>query len=212
LEEKEVLLKEIHHRVKNNLQVISSLLYLQSRQVQDSETLEMFLDSQHRVRSMALVHERLYENGDLARVDSADYIHDLARYLRRAYGTDSGAVTLDVQVDEVPLDIDTAIPCGLIINELVSNAMKHAFPDDREGEIIIGLSRDPAGQYVLTVRDNGVGMPEGVAPRSTGSLGLRLVSRLVDQLEASIELDRNGGTGFTIKFSGPSQAEVSKDG
>jgi two-component sensor histidine kinase len=203
LEEKEVLLKEIHHRVKNNLQVISSLLYLQSKKIQDKDTLEMFLESQHRVRSMALVHERLYRTGDLARVDCAEYVRDLARYLHLAYGAQVGPVKLDVKVDDIFLGIDTAVPCGLIINELVSNSFKHAFPSGREGEIFVGLGMKQDGCYSLTVRDNGVGIPAGWDLEDPESLGLRLVSRLVEQIEGVIELDRNGGTTFSIDFADP---------
>ncbi len=200
LKEKEVLLKEIHHRVKNNLQVISSLLYLQSRNVKDKETLGILQDSQSRVRSMALVHERLYQSSDLARVDFAEYIRNLANYLFRSYGVNMNLIQLKIKVGEVLLGVDTAVPCGLILNELVSNSLKHAFPDDRQGEIYIELRADD-GQLTLMVSDNGVGFPEGSGFRNTETLGLQLVNMLVDQLEGTIELDRRGGTTFKITFA-----------
>ena len=200
LREKEVLLKEVHHRVKNNLQIISSLLYLQARNVEDERPMEVLRDSQSRIRSMALVHERLYESPDLARVDFAEYVRTLASHLIRSYGVNTRAIQLLVNVDDVSLGVDTAIPCGLIINELVSNALKHAFPESREGTLSIELGGGN-GLFTLTIRDDGVGFPKDVDFRDTGSLGLRLVNMLVDQLEGNIELDRNKGTEFKITFS-----------
>jgi len=202
LEEKEVLLKEIHHRVKNNLQVISSLLYLQSRRVHDEATIHMFQESRHRVRSMALVHERLYRAQDLARVDFAEYVRSLVKYLHRTYDVSSELVTLNVSVDDVTLGIDTAVPCGLILNELVSNSLKHAF-QDKAGEIEVGFHRGPDDRFVLTVSDNGIGIPEDQEVWSNGSLGLQLVHTLVNQLEATLELDKSQGTRFQITFSDP---------
>jgi len=203
LKEKEVLLKEIHHRVKNNLQAISSLLYLQSKNIVDERTLEMFQDGRNRVRSMALVHERLYQSGDLARVDFAEYTQSLANSLFRSYGVNSNIIKLKINVDGVFLGIDTAIPCGLIINELVSNSLKHAFPNGREGEIRIELCSDNDGQFTLMVSDNGVGFPENLDFRNTKSLGLQLVNTLVAQLEGTVELDRSGETAFRITFTEP---------
>jgi PAS domain S-box-containing protein len=201
LREKEVLLQEIHHRVKNNLQVISSLLYLQSKNIQDRKTLEMFQESQSRVRSMALVHERLYQSQDLARVDFAEYVRGLANYLFRSYGVNTNVIRLKINSDDVFLGVDTAIPCGLIINELVSNSLKYAFPDGREGEIHIELRVDDGGQFTLMISDNGVGFPKDLDFRDTGSLGLQLVNTLVGQLEGTIELDRSSGTALRIAFA-----------
>ncbi len=201
LREKEVLLKEIHHRVKNNLQVISSLLYLQSKDVEDNRTLKMFQDSENRVRSMALVHERLYQSQDLARIDFAEYARNLANYLFRSYGINTNVIQPKISVDDVFLGVDTAIPCGLIINELVSNSLKHAFPDGRAGEIRIELRAGDEGQFTLMISDNGVGFPAGLDFRDGGSLGLQLVNALVDQLEGTAELDRRGGTAFKIAFA-----------
>jgi two-component sensor histidine kinase len=192
-------LKEIHHRVKNNLQVMSSLLYLQSKNIEDKGTLAAFQESQNRVRSMALVHERLYQSQDLARIDFAEYTRSLANHLFRSYGVNTNVIRLKISVDDVSLGIDKAIPCGLIINELVSNSLKHGFLGGREGEIRIELRADD-GQFTLMVSDNGIGFPKGVDFRNPKSLGLQLVNTLVEQLEGTIKLDRSGETAFEITF------------
>ena len=196
LKEKEVLLKEVHHRVKNNLQIISSLLNLQSKYIKDDQALEMFKESRNRIRSMTLIHEKLYRSKDLANIDVAEYIQNLSSNLFRSYS--AGRVSLKTQVDDILLGIDTAIPCGLIINELVSNSLKHAFPE-KQGEIFVNLHRDD-GSLTLIVSDNGVGFPENVDFRNTDSLGLQLVCTLTDQLDGAIELNRTGGTEFKITF------------
>jgi two-component sensor histidine kinase len=204
LQEKEVLLQEIHHRVKNNLQVVSSLLNLQSRYIEDEKTLQMFRESQSRVKSMALIHERLYRSKDLAQIDFGEYVQTLTRDLFRSYQAQAGSVALKVDVQDVFLGVDTAIPCGLIINELVSNALKYAFPDDRDGQLCVELASDD-GQYVLAVRDNGVGLPDGLDIQSTETLGLRLVTTLVRQLRGTVELRSDGGTEFEIRFDRPAR-------
>ena len=201
LEEKEVLLSEVHHRVKNNLQVISSLLNLQSRTVDDPGVQEMFRESRDRVRTMALTHEQLYRSEDLAQVDLGRYVRDLASSLFRSYGVDPGAAALHVEVDELALPLDTAIPCGLIINELVSNSLKHAFVGGGRGEIRISLRGDGCGRAILVVVDDGIGLPADIDHRETESLGLQLVSSLVDQLRGTIEVERDGGTTFRIAFT-----------
>ncbi len=201
LREKEVLLKEIHHRVKNNLQIISSLLNLQAEQMGGPENLGMFRESQDRVQSMALIHEKLYQSEDLARVDFSEYIQGLVSYLLRSYASQAGRVRPVVEVEEIFLGIDTAIPCGLVINELVSNALKYAFPDGRSGEVRVALRSDGEDRFTLTVGDDGVGFPDELDFRNTESLGLQLVITLVDQLEGSIELDRSGGTEFKMDFT-----------
>ena len=203
LKEKEVLLKEIHHRVKNNLQIISSLLSLQSGYIKDQESLKLFKESQNRVKSMALIHEKLYQSKDFTRIDFAEYIRSLTVKLFHSYGLDMSKVTFNINVDHLSLGIDTAIPCGLIINELVSNSLKYAFPDGRNGEININLRlEDPKGHvYLLRVQDNGVGFPEDIDFRDTDSLGLQIVTTLTTQLGGKIELDRAAGTDFTIRFS-----------
>ena len=203
--EKEVLLKEIHHRVKNNLQIISSLLNLQSGYIGDEQVSQMFKESQNRVRSMALIHEKLYQSENLARIDFAEYVRDLTNYLFRMYGASSYGIKLEINADDVSLDIDMAIPCGLIVNELVSNSLKYAFPieprqSESKGTIRIGLNSDNNGKLTLIVSDNGIGLPEGLDYRKTGSLGLQLVNTLANQLEGDMELDRNGGTTFKITF------------
>jgi two-component sensor histidine kinase len=208
LAEKEVLLKEIHHRVKNNLQVISSLLNLQSSYITDEQSSQMFRESQNRVRSMALIHEKLYQSSDLARIDFAGYVRELSDYLFRMYGAKSHNIKLEVNVDDVPLDIDTAIPCGLIINELISNSLKYGFPAETEkrkpeGEIRVGLCAGNDDKLILTVSDNGTGFPENLDFQNTDSLGLQLVNTLTGQLEGDIQLDRKAGTTFNITFAGP---------
>jgi len=204
LEEKEVLLKEIHHRVKNNLQVISSLLYLQSENVEDQDTLEALKDSRNRVKSMALIHEKLYRSKDLARIDFAEYIHNLTGFLTTSYSDKAKKVTIQANINGVSLDINTAIPCGLIINELVSNSLKYAFPDDRKGNITIDFHPDngqeSGGQLNLVVDDNGVGLPQNINVHNTESLGLQLVNTLVQQLNGTVQLFRGEGTRFVIRF------------
>jgi PAS domain S-box-containing protein len=202
LREKEVLLKEIHHRVKNNLQVISSLLSLQSGAVKDREALEMFKESQSRVRSMALIHEKLYQSSDLASIDLSAYVRELAATLFRSYGVRPGNVSLEVCAPGILLGIDSAVPCGLIINELVSNCLKHAFPAGRSGEIRIELGRQDDNNLVLRVSDNGVGLPKDLDFENLKSLGLRIVRTLTEQLNGALEFHNSGGTQFTITFTG----------
>jgi PAS domain S-box-containing protein len=199
LTEKEVLLKEIHHRVKNNLQVISSLLSLQATQIEDAAAAQVFQDSQSRVRAMALVHERLYRSEDLARIDFAGYVRDMTGHLLRSWRGEARGIRLLVDVSGVSLDIDAAIPCALIINELVSNAFKYAFPDGRSGEIRIGLTRNDDSVTVV-VRDDGVGLPEGTSLEKAGSLGLQLVQSLTDQLGGQVKCSSRAGTRFEVRF------------
>jgi len=198
LKEKEVLLKEIHHRVKNNLQIISSLLSLQSPYLKDGQASEMFRESQNRVKSMALIHERLYQSKYLGEIDFAEYVRKLTVDLFHSYGVDSSAIQLVLNVSDILLDIDTAIPCGLIINELVSNSLKHAFPAGEKGEVCVDFSSDNDNNFKLVVSDNGVGLPEDLDFRNTESLGLQLVNALINQLDGAIELDKSGGTAFKI--------------
>jgi two-component sensor histidine kinase len=204
LEEKEVLLKEIHHRVKNNLQVISSLLHLQSLNIEDDTTLGVLQESRNRVGSMALVHETLYQATDLARVDFADYARSLSGYLFQSYGVDADLIRQEIKVEDVALSIDAAIPCGLILNELISNVLKHAFPSRQTGRVCVEFRSDLDGWYTLSVGDDGIGLPEDLDFRDTDSLGFQLVNTLVDQLGGTIELDNSRGTVFTIRFADPS--------
>ena len=175
LDEKEVLLKEIHHRVKNNMQVITSLLSLQSDIIKDQQHADMFRESQERIRAMALIHEKLYRFRDLARVDFNEYIKSLVNGLFRSHGIDTGRIVMKVKVEDVSLGIDHAIPCGLVINELVSNALKYAFPEDRKGEISVTLRSISEDEIELRVSDDGVGIPEDMDIGSTDSLGLEWV-------------------------------------
>ncbi|MEG4491276.1 PAS domain S-box protein [Microcoleus sp. D3_18_C4] len=203
LAEKEVLLKEIHHRVKNNLQVISSLLKLQSRYIQDSHVSEMLKESQNRVRSMALVHEQLYQSKDLSNIDFAEYIQNLAHNLFQAYELHAEGVKLQTNIAPSSLNIDTAVPCGLIINELVTNALKYAFKGQVKGKINIDFTLDNNRVCVLTVSDSGIGFPQDLDYRKARTLGLRLVGSLVKQIRGKIELLETPGTTFRITFSQP---------
>jgi PAS domain S-box-containing protein len=199
LEEKEMLLKEIQHRVKNNLQVISSLFDLQSRYTDDDQMLDMLKESRNRLRSIALIHEKLYQAQDLTRIDFAEYVRSLAVHLFRSYGVGSDAIELKTSFDTLTLSVDAAIPCALIVNELVSNCLKHAFPAGRRGEVRIELRSDD-GQCTVIVGDDGVGLAEDFDFEEPQSLGLRLVKTLTDQLKGTIHLDRNEGTTFRIRF------------
>lgn len=203
LREKEVLLKEIHHRVKNNLQVISSLLKMQSRSITDPRILEIFQESQSRIHSMALIHEKLYQSEDLARINCAEYIHSLTSHLYRSYNVSPRNIQLEVKVPQISLSLDAALPCGLIINELVSNALKYAFPDKRSGKISIELALDLKNCYTLKVSDDGIGLPKNVDWENTRSLGLRLVRTLSQQLGATVALDLSHGTQFCLTFTEP---------
>lgn len=200
LAEKEVLLKEIHHRVKNNLQVVSSLLGLQARAIPDSLTRKMFQESQNRVHSMALIHERLYQAENLSEIDFPAYLNELASHLFRSYGVSESRVQLKSNIEQVRLTIDAAVPCGLIINELISNSLKYAFPDGRNGEIRIDLRNAGDGMVKLAVADNGVGLPDGVSLWSSKSLGLRLVRTLSEQLGATVEMRSSQGAEIEVTF------------
>jgi hypothetical protein len=200
LEEKEALLKEIHHRVKNNLQIISSLLSLQSEYVTHAPAMEALRESQGRIRSMAMIHEQLYRSGDLARIEFDSYLRDLTNHLLRTYSVAPEHITLSLHVDALPLGIDKAIPCGIIINELVTNSIKHAFGPQQKGAIEIDLHRASPEALVLSVRDNGVGLPEGFRIEEAPSLGMKLVHALSDQLRGTVEIRCEGGTEVSLRF------------
>lgn len=203
LNEKEVLLKEIHHRVKNNMQIISSLLKLQSGYSKDEKFSEIFKESQNRIITMSLVHEKLYQSKDFTKIDLNGYIKDIVHGLYQSYGANTGKVALNIIVEDVSLGVESAIPCGLIINELVTNSLKHAFPDGRKGEIRMVVHRADENEIELTISDNGIGIPESIDFRKTESLGLHLVTILVEnQLHGEINLDRSKGTEFKIRFKG----------
>ena len=205
LSENEVLLKEIHHRVKNNLQVISSLLYLNSKKIKDKEALNLFIDSQNRVKSIALVHERLYRSKNLGKIDFKEYVQHLTTDLFRSYAVNQSLIKLDININNIIIDIDFAVPCGLIINELISNSLKYAFPnieeDYREGIIKINFNRNGNGELLLVVSDNGIGMPGQIDEMKKNSLGLLLVDTLVSQLEGTLDVNSDSGTEFIIKFT-----------
>ncbi|MDP3722536.1 MAG: histidine kinase dimerization/phosphoacceptor domain -containing protein [Candidatus Omnitrophota bacterium] len=200
LREKEILLKEIHHRVRNNLQVISSLLDLQAGYIQDPQALAVFQSSQSRVKSMALVHKQLYQSRNLAQIDMAEYLQHLAEELDRSHGLSNNAVTIHVDGEEVLLGVDMAIPCALLVNELITNALEHAFEPGQSGEVQVTLSTTPDGQCVVVVRDMGKGFPPEIDFRHTDSLGLVLVNALTEQLHGLITLGVPPGTTFTIAF------------
>ncbi len=202
LTEKEVLLKEIHHRVKNNMQIISSLVSLQANESQDPAMREALRDVTNRVRSMAMVHEKLYQSHDLARIDFADYIKSLLNYLWRAQQSAAG-VRLDLDLEPTLLPVNLAVPCGLILNELFSNALKHAFAGRDSGQVIVSLHGNDQGRLRLSVRDSGVGLPPGFDWKQSRSLGLRLTQMLAGQLRASIEVTSDKGTEFAIIFERP---------
>jgi two-component sensor histidine kinase len=202
LKEKTILLKEIHHRVKNNLQFISSLLDLQADALGDRQINKAIQDSKNRIHSMALVHENLYLFGDLARIDGVQYIHNLVEYLFDAYGDFAGNIAsrVEIEMPSMELDMETAIPIGLILTELLTNALKHAFPSEEKGEIHIALHPGIPGMLTLEVRDNGVGLPADINLQESKSLGMQLVHLLTRQVKGTIELKKNKGTTVIITF------------
>jgi len=201
LQEKEVLLKEIHHRVKNNLHIISNLLDLQSDYIEDEKVLDLFADSQNRIQTMALIHEQLYQSKDLAKIDFSEYIHTLMDNLLSSYNNTETIINPRVNVESISLNLETAIPCGLIINELVTNSLKYAFPNGENGEVGIELHQDEQAKIYLTIRDNGIGIPADFDWQNSSSLGLKLVRILSKQLKAEIEFNGNQGTVVNLKFS-----------
>jgi PAS domain S-box-containing protein len=203
LREKELLLKEIHHRVKNNLQITSSLLRLQAGKIADTGVRQLLRESQDRIRSMALVHDMLYRSQDLARVDFPEYVRTLVVQLFRSYNA-TGRIRPVVELEPIVFGVDLAVPCGLIINELVSNALKHAFPGDRHGELRVGMTAADGG-YRLAVQDDGIGLPPKLDHLHTDTLGLELVRMLTEQIGGRLRLDRGSGTGFVVEI--PRQAE-----
>jgi two-component sensor histidine kinase len=206
LTEKEVLIKEVHHRVKNNLQVISSLLNLQAAEISDPDTLNVLRESQNRVRTMALIHEKLYQSSDLARIDFSTYLQSLVYSLAQSYRVRADRVSVEVHADKILLDLDTAIPCGLIVNELVSNSIKYAFPGDRSGKIQVSCSLRSDKDYSLMVCDDGIGLPDGFDYTKSTSLGLKLVNSLIHQIDGELMVNNLHGTRFEIHFSKPETA------
>ncbi|GEM_PF-4174904 len=200
LEEREVMLREIHHLVKNNIQIVSSLLRLQSRYVADEKAREVLNESQSRIKSMALIHEKLYQAEDFSRVDFSDYISKMTVHLLAMFKIDPERIKLRIEARGVELDVNRAIPCGLIINELVTNALKYAFPGDRRGELFIRMRPAAGDRYELMIRDTGIGLPPGFDLKQNKTLGFQIVNDLVRQLDGSMEVRTEGGTEIIIRF------------
>jgi two-component sensor histidine kinase len=201
LAEKETLLKEIHHRVKNNLQVVISLLRLQGHTLSDAQAGAALRESQQRIMTMALVHELLYRAGDLAYIDAAAYLRELSDQLLRIYGTDTRRIRVTVVVSQAALSLDHAVPCGLIVNELLSNSLKYAFPNGTCGQVGVSLDALEFDRCCLTVWDSGVGLPDDVDHALGSSLGMRLVQNLTRQLRGELVIDRCAGTRVAISFA-----------
>ena len=199
ISEKEILLQEVHHRVKNNLQVISSILNLQSSYVKDENSLSILRESQNRIKSMSFIHESLYQTKDFAHIEFRDYILSLSKNLIHSYSLSKDKITLRTKLSQIFLSLDQAIPCGLIVNELVSNSLKYAFEKDKEGEIFISLEENK-NILTLVIGDNGIGLPPGFDYENSESLGLQLVYTLVDQLDATIKVETTNGTKYLITF------------
>lgn len=199
LEEKDLLLKEIHHRVKNNLQIISSLLNLQSTFIEDEYASDVFQETQNRVKSMAMIHEQLYQSKDLSKINFSNYIHSMVSGLLSTYKVDPEQIKVNIEAKNIYMDINTAVPCGLIINELVTNSLKHGFPGGLEGIISIKLEKNE--NYILEVSDTGVGIKEDIDIKKINTLGFLLINSLIKQLDGTIKLDRSVGTSFIIEFS-----------
>ncbi|MDM8554737.1 histidine kinase dimerization/phosphoacceptor domain -containing protein [Desulfococcaceae bacterium HSG7] len=205
LTEKEVLFKELYHRVKNNLEMISSLHYLQSESIQDPHIKELFMESEKRIKSIGMIHEKLYKSSEPGKIDYAEYIHDLVGKLLQIYTTKTGPVRIDIKAQNIFFGLETAVPCGLIMVELVSNAMKYAFPHEampsgKVPEIHIALNRLHKNHYTLVVRDNGIGFPDNIDYKNTESMGMQLVNMLIKQLDGDLSLTTEQGTTFEIKF------------
>ena len=208
LAEKVALLKEVHHRVKNNLQIVASLLNLQADRTVNPEAVAALFDTRNRVRSMALLHEMLYRSENLARIDLGTYIGELCLHLLRSFGQAIGRIQMEKRIAAVSLPLEQAVPCGLIINELVTNALKYGFPDEKTGRVLVEVVLND-GQLTLVVSDNGVGLPQGFEPAASGSLGLQLVTNLVGQLGGRLEWEQGAGGGalFRVRFPAPGITE-----
>jgi two-component sensor histidine kinase len=199
LKEKEVLLKEVHHRVKNNMQVISSILNLQSSYVKDVYALNLLKECQNRIKSMAFIHESLYQTKNFESVNFSEYVTILSKNLIHSYSINTQKIKLILTLDKLFLNLDTSIPCGLIINEIISNSLKYAFPDNRDGIIFVNLK---ANKNVIKIEagDNGIGIPKELDIKQTQTLGLQLVDTLIEQISGTVTLDRTKGTKFIIDF------------
>jgi PAS domain S-box-containing protein len=199
LEDKELLLRELHHRVKNNMQIISSLLSLQSQHIKDERDLKIFKSSQTRVKTMSLIHEELYSSQDFSHINLSEYIRNLTKELLTSHIGDPGRVQLTVNVEDINMELETAIPLGLLINEIVANSVNHAFPHHQKGEIIVDLKRE-GDAFILKISDDGIGIPEYIDFEKAETLGFQLVNNLVNQLDGEIEMQTNNGVTFIVKF------------
>ena len=200
LREKDVILNEVHHRVKNNLQIILSLLRIQFRSIKDEKIREILKISQNRIKSMALIHDSLHRSKDLSKINFSNYVRNMTAHLFSIYNERAKHVGLDLKAGEIHIDINRALPCGLIINELVSNSLKHAFPQEKKGKVSIKIDEDMGKQFTLVVSDNGIGFPHELDIQNTDTIGMQLVRDLVKQLEGTLELDKSNGTTFKITF------------
>ncbi len=208
LQEKVALLMEVHHRVKNNLQIVDSLLSLQANRSTHPQVLGALQDSRNRVRSMALLHETLYRSGNLARIQFASYVEELCRRIFHAFGQTAGRVGIETRVAPIGLTLDQAVPCGLIINELVSNALKHGFPGGRSGKVVVELCRAPGQMLLLIVRDDGAGLPDDLDPENITTLGLQLVRDLAGQLDGHLTVERAQGAGASFRVVFPDRGDA----
>ena len=199
IQEKEVLLREVHHRVKNNLQIISSLLGMQAKNIENEDFCALIEESQNRIKSIALIHEKLYQSKNLAQIDFAEYIKELIHELLTAYAIDPNQIHSKVTLEKIFLSIDTAIPCAMIINEIVSNSLKYAFPEERKGKIEIHLE-EREKKYFLRVSDDGIGLPKGYDPQKQKSLGMKLIRIFTEQLEGKLEFSSKLGTKYQLEF------------
>jgi len=200
IQEKEVLLREIHHRVKNNMQIVSSLLMLQSQNIEDEKYKDVFIENQTRIHAMALIHEKLYQSESLSQINFKEYINGIVTNIFESYGQKSN-IKIDINIEHIMIKIDFAVPCGLIINELVTNSFKYAFPDGRQGKIQISVKSNDNNMIQLSISDDGVGIPKDMDIRNTKTLGLELVTSLAEgQLHGEIILNREKGTEFQINF------------
>jgi PAS domain S-box-containing protein len=201
LEEKEILLREVHHRVKNNMQVISGLIELQSAQITDPAILRLFQESYNRIKTMSLIHESLYRSNNYAHLDFSAYLSDLVSYLFTSYGRSTDDITVDIHLEKTKLPLDIAVPCGLIANELISNSLKHAFPQGRHGTISIRLTKREGNEWEFVVSDNGIGMPANLDVKTASTFGLQLIRGLADhQMRGKVEFRQGNGTTVVIRF------------
>jgi PAS domain S-box-containing protein len=210
LKEKETLLKEIHHRVKNNLQIISSLLKLQSNFVHDKKDKSILIDSQNRIKTMALIHQSLYKSDSLSKIDFNEYLKNLTANLIQINREKAHSLKLHLDAENIFFNIETAIPCGLLINELFTNCVKHAFPNGESGYIKISMTEEEENNYTLTIKDNGIGLPAGFNIEEAPTMGAQLISTLIQQIDGNLNILNHDGSTFVIKFKGVKYKERMK--